>query len=81
MAAASVTNPVSLEIKADDAGGAIPAAVAAGWRAPAKPEATWEENLVLIAGETAVALPPGDAGSHVGRNDTMQGMDAPVTAP
>ncbi|MEI8354124.1 MAG: PQQ-binding-like beta-propeller repeat protein, partial [Lentisphaerota bacterium] len=60
LADTSVTNPVSLEINADDAGGAIPAAVAAGGRAPAKPEATWEENLVLIAGETAVAL-PGDS--------------------
>jgi len=59
LADTSATNPVSLETKADDAGGTIPAA-AAGGQAPAKPEATWEENLVLVAGETVLAL-PGDS--------------------
>ena len=54
LADTSATNPV---IQASDgAGDATPAPVAI-WQAPAKPEATWEESLVLVAGETVLALP------------------------
>jgi len=57
LADTSATNPVIQA--ADEAGDATPAPVAI-WHAPAKPEATWEESLVLVAGETVVAL-PGDS--------------------
>jgi tetratricopeptide (TPR) repeat protein/outer membrane protein assembly factor BamB len=50
----SATNPVIQTV--DDASEALSVPVAGG-RAPAKPEATWEESLVLVAGETVVALP------------------------
>jgi outer membrane protein assembly factor BamB len=70
LADTSTTNPVSLETKADDAGGALPAPVADGL-APAKPEATWEENLVLVAGETVVALP--EDSDHILAHDRRNG--------
>jgi tetratricopeptide (TPR) repeat protein len=50
----SATNPVVQAT--DEAGVALPVQVA-GSGAPTKPEATWEESLVLVAGETVVALP------------------------
>jgi outer membrane protein assembly factor BamB len=54
LADSSATNPVTPPTKADDAGDVTPPLV---WQAPAKPEAMWEESLVLVAGETVLALP------------------------
>jgi outer membrane protein assembly factor BamB len=54
LADSSATNPVTPPTQADDAGDVTPPLV---WQVPAKQEAMWEESLVLVAGETVLALP------------------------
>jgi outer membrane protein assembly factor BamB len=54
LADSSATNPVIPAAKEDDVGDVTPTLA---WQAPVKQEAMWEESLVLVAGETVLALP------------------------